>query len=135
MSAREANYQRTRIQPHGRLNSINREEMENQRRSPIEKTKLTDGRIVHAVHEDLLHTGFLERFLLLKVPRHLLIGSGGGERAGQADDHNVLSRAVLRHIHLRRGKRRVKDFDARNFRDCHGRWLGDGWKISDGLWI
>lgn len=56
---------------------------------------LHDGRIVYTVNDDLLDSGGLESFLILKVSRNLLCGSGRGECAWKTDDDNVLPGAVI----------------------------------------
>lgn len=59
---------------HGPLNTL------------VSRPSLHDGAVVDAVHKDFIDARGLESSLLLKVPGHLGVGSGGGKGPRQADD-------------------------------------------------
>ena len=60
-------------------------------------------RVVDAVHQNFVDPGRLERVLPREVARDLARGSGGSERAGEADDDRLLSRQARRHVDLEVG--------------------------------
>ncbi len=105
----------TRIQCTARLPNESRE---------IKKPKsLTDGGIVYTVNNDLLDSGSLEFFLLLKVPRNLLCGSRGGECTGKTNDNDVLSGTIIRNIDLLHVGKSLHDLNRGEGGESH---LSDG---------
>jgi len=72
---------------------------------------LHDGRIVYTVNDNLLDSGGLESFLILKVSRNLLCGSGGGECTWKTDNNDILSGAVIGDIDTLRVRESLHNLD------------------------
>jgi hypothetical protein len=67
-----------------------------------------DGTVVHAVHKYFVNARGLERVLMLKVTRDLLVGSGGCESTWKANEDQIFAFAVVCKVHHFRRKAAVK---------------------------